>query len=104
MTRTDVSPVPAGVGRRGPRTIRTRLLILTLPLIGMLVAGMSLFSVLSERSGEEQGSRREASRIAEAQANDFDAQARSALATGETISLLTGNSTGITRQLLSTMV
>jgi methyl-accepting chemotaxis protein len=87
-----------------PRTIRTRLLVLTLPVIGMVVAVLSVYSALSAKSSEEQGSRREAGYIAEARASEFDAQARAALATGETISLLTKNSEGISRQVLSTMV
>ena len=102
--RADIgSRVPGRAGRWRPRTIRTRLLVLTLPVIGMLVAALSVYSALSAKSSEEQGSRREAGRIAEARANAFDAQARAALSTGETISLLTKNSDGISRQLLSTM-
>jgi len=87
-----------------PRTIRTRLLVLTLPMIGLVVAALAVYSALSAKSSEEQGSRREAGYIAQARASEFDAQASAALATGETISLLTKNSAGISRQLLSTMV
>jgi methyl-accepting chemotaxis protein len=78
--------------------------VLTLPVIGVVMAAISVFSALSAKASEEQGSRREAARIAEAQANEFDAQARSALATGETISLMTKNAGGISRGLLSAMV
>ena len=92
------------MGRWRPRTIRTRLLILTLPVVGIVVATLTVYSALNAKSSEERGSRREAGRIAEARADDFDAQARSALAVGETIALLTKNSQGISRDLLSTMV
>jgi methyl-accepting chemotaxis protein len=78
--------------------------VLTLPLVAVVLVVVTGYSALTARSSEDGGSRREAGRIAQAQASAFDAQASASLATGETISLLTKNSDGISRQLLSTMV
>jgi methyl-accepting chemotaxis protein len=87
-----------------PRTIRARVLALTLPLVAVLIATITLVSAANAGASERAGSAREGVRIAQASANDFDAQARANLAIGETIALMVSRSQGVTRGQLSAMV
>jgi methyl-accepting chemotaxis protein len=86
-----------------PRSVRTRLLLLLLPLMALAVAGMTALSAWSAAGSERGGARREAAVVAQASANAFDTQAQADLEIGRTMALMTERAAGVTRAELSAM-
>jgi methyl-accepting chemotaxis protein len=87
-----------------PASVRTRLLVLTLPLVATVMTAMTLVSTSSAGTAEREAARREALRLAESSANAFAATAAADQAIGQTIAQMVTTSRGVSRDQLSAMV